>query len=68
VLDDVEKRLNEHGWFKERTCTPVYPNDSDFREMPIARCSECKRPIMYYELSDKLANYCHYCGAKVVSE
>lgn len=51
----------------ERTCKQIYPNDSDFRKNPVARCSECMRPLVKYE-SGELANFCHFCGARVVSE
>lgn len=49
----------------ERTCEPIYPNDSDFRENHVARCSECRRPLVEYE-SGEMANFCHFCGARVV--
>lgn len=49
----------------ERTCKQIYPNDSDFRKNPVARCSECMRPLVKYE-SGELANFCHFCGARVV--
>lgn len=51
----------------ERTCKATYPNDSDYRTVPIPRCSECRRPIIEYE-DGGLANYCHYCGAKVIRQ
>lgn len=49
----------------ERTCKQIYPNDSDFRKNPVARCSECMRPLVKYE-SGEMANFCHFCGARVV--
>lgn len=49
----------------ERTCKQIYPNDSDFRENHVARCSECRRPLVKYE-SGEMANFCHFCGARVV--
>ena len=51
----------------ERTCKQIYPNDSDFRKNPVARCSECMRPLVKYE-SGELANFCHFCGARVVEQ
>lgn len=62
----TEKRAIERWNTRaERTCEPIYPNDSDFRENHVARCSECRRPLVEYE-SGEMANFCHFCGARVV--
>lgn len=61
-LKDLIERWNTRA---ERTCKPIYPNDSDFRENHVARCSECRRPLVEYE-SGEMANFCHFCGARVV--
>lgn len=61
----IDELLSLNGYVQERTCKATYHNDSDYRTVPIPRCSECRRPIIEYE-DGRLANYCHYCGAKVV--
>lgn len=65
--DSVEDLIERWNTRAERTCKQIYPNDSDFRKNPVARCSECMRPLVKYE-SGELANFCHFCGARVVVE
>lgn len=64
--DTEEEAIEAWNTRAERTCNATYPNDSDYRTVPIPRCSECRRPIIEYE-DGGLANYCHYCGAKVIN-
>lgn len=53
VLDRCERRLNELGWFKERTCKPRFHNSY------FAPC-DCGYGV-YFDM-----NYCPKCGSKVV--
>ena len=65
--DSVEDLIERWNTRAERTCKQIYPNDSDFRKNPVARCSECMRPLVKYE-SGELANFCPSCGARVVEQ
>lgn len=56
-LDNVENRLRQHGYVKERTCHIIHNDTIDEDE-----CDVCGSALGYrYE-----ANYCCSCGAKVV--
>lgn len=53
LLNRCERTLNNHGWFKERTCK------LDFNNSYYGIC-ECGYGV-YFDM-----NYCPKCGAKVV--